>query len=78
MAKNSLDASVTGEHVLFQHTAVNLINVLQLSNQTDDGLFIQFDILDHCLDSFKCLLCGRFYKSWRKKETIFPSVSQLH
>ena len=77
MAINWLDTSVTGEQVLLQHT-VNLINVLQLSNQTDAGLFIQFDIFDHCLDSFKCLLCGRFYKSWRKKETIFPGVSQLH
>ena len=77
MAINWLDTSVTGEHVLFQHT-VNLINVLQLSNHTDAGLFIQFDIFDHCLDSFKCLLCGRFYKSRRKKETIFPGVSQLH
>ena len=77
MAINWLDTSVTGEQVLFQPT-VNLINVLQLSNQTDAGLFIQFDIFDHCLDSFKCLLCGRFYKSRRKKETIFPGVSQLH
>lgn len=77
MAINSLDTSVIGEHVLFQHS-VNLINVLQLSNQTEDRLFIKFDIFDHCLNSFKCLLCGRFYKSRRKKETIFPGVSQLH
>ena len=77
MAISSLDTSVTGEHVLFQHS-VNLTNVLQLSNQTDDGLILQFDIFDHCLDSFKRFLCGRFYKSRRKKETIFPCVSQLH
>ena len=60
MAINLLDTSVTGEHVLFQYS-VNLINVLQLSNQTEDRLFIKFDIFDHCLDSFKCLLCRRFY-----------------